>query len=383
MNVHNQNSLILAFDAKRLFNNRTGLGNYSRTLVKNLQSLYPEHQYHLFTPNAPKNQETEYFFDESKFVIHTPKRWNPLWRFFAVANQINELSPDIYHGLSHEIPFGINKRTSTVLTFHDLIFEKYPKQFSFWDRNMYHFKYKNAVTRADHIVAISQSTLNDLKTYYSVPQSKMSIVYQSCNELFFTTDIECSNNFKEDLPNDFYLYVGSIIERKGLVQIILAYAKLDYIYRKPLVIIGNGDLNYLKKVKDLIAYYRLQDKILFLKNINNQDLISFYDKCFCLIYPSIYEGFGIPVIESLARKKPVITSTLSSLPEAAGAGGILINPFDPTEIAHAMVRLHQKEIYTELVDKGFHYVQNNFSKQVTSHKMMELYHKVHDQNVFE
>jgi len=369
-------SLSLAFDAKRLFNNNTGLGNYSRTLVRNLQSCFPEHQYHLFTPKAPKSQETEYFFDQTKFTIHTPNRWNPLWRSWSIAHEINLLKPNIYHGLSHEIPFGIDHNTKKIVTFHDLIYEKYPNQFGFWDRNMYHFKYQNAAKRADHIIAISQSTAADLNSFYQTPYDKMSLVYQSCNDAFFIGKENTANNWDKKLPDNFYLYVGSIIERKGLVQIILAYAKLHVKFRKPLVIIGGGDQKYIQKVNDLIAYFSLEKNVFFLKNINNQDLITIYDRCFCLIYPSIYEGFGIPVIEALARHKPVITSNISSLPEAAGPGGILINPYEPLEITSALEQLHQNDYYQKLVREGHAYVENHFAKEKTAHQLMDVYQKV-------
>ncbi len=376
MNTPDLSSLHLAFDAKRLFNNHTGLGNYSRTLVRNLQSCFPKHQYHLFTPQAPINKETEYFFDESKFTVHVSKQWNPLWRIWAVSDQINEIRPDIFHGLSHEIPFGIDSSTKKIVTFHDLIYEKYPEQFGIWDRNLYHLKYRNSARRADHIVAISQSTASDLELYYDAPKHKLSVVYQSCNAAFLTDNHEGDDMKQLNFPKDFYLYVGSIIERKGLLQIILAYAKLNERYRKPLVVIGSGDQSYIKKVNDLIAYYRLGNHVLFLKNVNNQDLISIYDKCFCLIYPSIYEGFGIPIIESLARKKPVITSNLSSLPEAAGPGGLLINPYDPNEIAFALEQLHHEDYYQNLAMQGNNYVVNHFSKETTAHQLMTVYHSV-------
>lgn len=376
MDKQPKSSMTLAFDAKRLFNNYTGLGNYSRTLVRNLQSCFPDHKYYLFTPKATKNVETEYFFDQSKFTIYTPERRNPLWRTWAVSNGINEINPDIFHGLSHEIPFGLDERIKTIVTFHDLIYEKYPEQFGVWDRNLYHFKYKNAAKRADHIVAISKSTAIDLEYEYKIAKDKISVVYQSCNELFLTTDGSGKNTELLKNIKDYYLYVGSIIERKGLVQTILAYAKLNQKFRKPLVIIGSGDKKYIQKAKDLISYYHLEKDVLFLNNISNQDLISIYDHCFCLIYPSIYEGFGIPVIESLSRKKPVVTSNISSLPEAAGPGGILVNPFEPAEIAFALENLHQKDYYHKIAHQGHEYVVQNFTKETTAHQLMEVYSKV-------
>ena len=366
--------LVIAFDAKRLFNNFTGLGNYSRTLVKNLQHFYPQHEYHLFTPKIRKNDETVYFLDETKFIIHTPKNFNPLWRTFGMASDVNGLKPDIFHGLSHEIPFGIHHKTKKIVTFHDLIYEKFPDQFGLWDRTMYRWKYKSSAKRANHIAAISESTKNDLVDMYNISAEKISVIFQSCHDIFQdeTTDDE---NVIIELAgiNDYYLYVGSLIERKGLLQTIIAFAQLPETNRKPFVVVGKGSKNYKSKVTDMIRYYSLEEYFYFIDSISNQHLISVYDHCFALIYPSVYEGFGIPVIEALFRHKPVITSDISSLPEAAGPGAILVNPYSPDDISKAMIWLNEKKVYQDLSAKGHVYVKSRFSSETTTGSMMELY----------
>lgn len=366
--------LIIAFDAKRLFHNFTGLGNYSRTLVRNLQTYFPEHEYHLFTPSINKNEETSYFLDSEKFTIHTPEKWSPFWRTIGIASQINRLNPHIFHGLSHEIPFGLHKGIKKIVSFHDLIYEKYPKQFGWWDRNLYQLKYKNSAKRADYILAISESTSLDIQEMYHTDGSKISVIYQSCHQ-----DFQSLSSPDTGLPktishlNKYYLYVGSIIERKGLLQCVLAYAKLPETHRKPFVIIGNGDKKYTSQVVDMIKYYKLDQYFFFVNGISNSALVTIYDKSFCLVYPSIYEGFGIPIIESLFRKKPVITSDISSLPEAAGNGAILVNPFSPQDIAQAMVWLHDTSTYETLATKGFDYVSAKFSSEFTAQHLMNHY----------
>ncbi|HCV50011.1 MAG TPA: glycosyltransferase family 1 protein, partial [Saprospirales bacterium] len=127
--------LKIGFDAKRLFHNRTGLGNYSRTLVRNLQRLYPEHEYHLFTPKISQDSEVLYFLDKEKFIIHTCNgNFGSFWRSRGVTKEINAVGMDIYHGLSHEIPLNSHSLDAkTVVTMHDLIFEYYPEQFGLLD----------------------------------------------------------------------------------------------------------------------------------------------------------------------------------------------------------------------------------------------------------
>lgn len=372
--IETPKNMVIAFDAKRLFNNFTGLGNYSRTLVKNLQRYYPEHEYHLYTPGLKVNEENEYFTDKTKFILHTPKRYNPLWRTAGVSAEINGLSPDIFHGLSHELPFGLNKNILKLVSFHDLIYEKYPKQFGWWDRHAYHWKYSSAAKRADCIISISENTKADIVEHYGISEDKIQVIYQSCNQAFQDED---GGAFRI-LPQlagltEYYLYVGSIVERKGLLQTIIAYSGLPESYRKPFVVIGKGDKSYTTKVTDMIRYYGLEEYFYFVNSISNADLLDVYDRSFCLVYPSIYEGFGIPVIESLFRQKPVITSDLSSLPEAAGPGAILVNPYSPEDITAAMCHLHDKKLYDEISRKGAAYVRNRFSGAKTAASLMECY----------
>ena len=291
-----------------------------------------------------------------------------------MSDEINALKPDIFHGISHEIPFGLNSGIKTLVTFHDLIYEKFPDQFGWWDKKLYHHKYKSSAKRAGHIAAISESTKNDLMDIYYIPGEKISVIYQSCNDIFQdeTTD---EDNFLAELAEiqNYYLYVGSLIERKGLLQIIIAFAQLPEEYRKPFVVVGNGSKTYKTKVTDMIRYYSLEEYFYFIDRVSNQNLISVYDHCFALIYPSIYEGFGIPVIEALFRYKPVITSDISSLPEAAGPGAILVNPYSPDDIAQAMIWLNDKKAYDNLSSKGHTYVKSRFSSEETAGSMMELY----------
>jgi glycosyltransferase involved in cell wall biosynthesis len=368
--------LIIAFDAKRLFNNFTGLGNYSRTLVRNLQTYFPEHEYHLFTPKIIKNEETVYFLNNEKFIVHTPSFNSPMWRSVGMASDINKLRPNIFHGLSHEIPFGIHKSIKTVLTFHDLIYEKYPEQFGLWDRWMYKWKYRSSAKRTDHIIAISESTKEDLISMYEVDEHKISVIYQSCNDVFQIAEEETKLDGILANLSDYYLYVGSIIERKGLLSIIFAYAKLPDEYRKPFVVIGKGDKKYKQKVDDMIKYHGLASYFYFVNGISNERLLAVYDQSFALVFPSIYEGFGIPVIESLFRNKPVITSLISSLPEAAGPGAILVNPYDPDEICLAMIEINDSKKYDRLSRDGYTYVNDRFSSEGTATQLMDFYNLI-------
>lgn len=360
----------IGFDAKRLFLNNTGLGNYSRTLVRNLQFYFPEHQYFLFTPAIVCNSETQYFVDNPDFQIITPGSKSVFWRQWGINDDIKNLGLDIYHGLSHELPFGQKPgRTKHLVTIHDLIFELYPQYYSYTDRKLYSFKYRKSAEKADHIVSISENTANDVSKIWSIPRSKITTVYQACHPIIIEQE-------RSQTEKKHFLYVGSITERKNLVNVIKALQLFPPDERKPLVVIGSGR-EYRVKVESLINELNLFSWVTFTGQVDNDQLVDYYDSAIALLYPSQYEGFGIPIIECAFRKTPVITSLSSSMPEAGGPHTFYVNPEDETELYNQMnFIIKNQKLVRERVKKTYKYVKNVFEPSMLSEKMISLYKKV-------
>ncbi len=369
-------SVKIGFDAKRLFNNYTGLGNYSRNLVHGLNQFYPNHQYYLFTPKTKNNIETTEFL-KNPYQIVTPNYLpGGFWRTFTSAIQIKKLQLDIFHGLSHELPLGIHKtRTRSVVTIHDLIYKTFPNDFSVIDRKIYDYKFRYACEHADTIIAVSQSTRNDIIKFYKVPEDKVKVVYQSCHNQFKQplSNETISEVLKTyDLPQKYLLYVGSVIERKNLMGLVKAMEIIKDQHPYPLVVIGSGR-EYLQKVKDYVALKKLSQQILFRHPVAFQHLPALYQQALVFIYPSVYEGFGIPVIEALWSKTPVITSNLSSLPEAGGPGAYYIDPFQSESIAEGIHKVISDPDYAyNLAESGYNHVQQ-FSMKPLSHAIQKIY----------
>ena len=367
----------IGFDAKRLFKNFTGLGNYSRTLVQGLNEFYPENNYHLFTPSVSINNETQYFINDNKFNIVTPQNGiKALWRTTGCTKEINALNLDIYHGLSHELPIGIKKTSAkSIVTIHDLIYKTFPDDFSPIDILIYDFKFKYSCRNADKIIAISKSTKNDIIKYYKIPEKKIDVVYQSCHSNFkrILSKDEINNVInKYNLPGEYILYVGSIIKRKNLLGIVKALNLLKDKINIPLVVIGKGN-SYLNEVKKQIYATGIEDRIIFTTDIKFTDLPAVYQKALLFVYPSKYEGFGIPLIEALWSQTPVVTSHTSSLPEAAGPGAFYCNPEEASSIADGIFKiLHDTSYAQELVKSGFKHVQKFENKRTTT-QLMNIY----------
>lgn len=378
----------IAFDAKRAFTNGTGLGHYSRTLIRSLAYQFPEHEYYACTPKITDR------FDVSGFKnVHTivPEKFpasslRSVWRSSWIKNDLVKNNIDIYHGLSHEIPSGIQKLgMKTVVTMHDLIFERFPAQYPFIDRKIYRKKFQYACKYADKIIAISEQTKNDLIEIYHIAEEKINVCYQSCHvEFFQSVTAKEKERIKSlyHLPDQFFLYTGSVIERKNLLTICKAMALIEPKNRLPLVVIGDGGV-YKKLVQQFLKEKGLLDQVLFLSEQDDTkdlpgykqatDFPAIYQQALCMIYPSIFEGFGIPVLEALCSKIPVITSHISSMPEAGGDGALYISPHNEKQLAGYMLEImHNETLRKNLINKGWAHAQN-FTGAKCADAVMQVY----------
>ena len=380
----------IGFDAKRAYHNGTGLGHYSRTLIRSLAEYFPQHEYYLFNPKPSD------LFNLNAKNIHEVlpstllhKTLSSVWRSTWIKNDIGKHEIDIYHGLSNEIPFDIQKTgIRSIVTVHDVIFERYPEQYSRIDVEIYKRKFRYSCEHADKIIAISQQTKKDIIEFYKIPDKKIAVCYQSCNPAFTkTVDEKIKQQVKEkySLPDQYFLYVGSIIERKNLLGICKAVYLLRNDLKIPLVVIGDGT-KYKQQVKDFIKQNGLDNQVIFLSEdplakvassfLRAEDFPAIYQMAIAMIYPSFFEGFGIPVLEALCSRLPVITSTISSLPEAGGDGAYYVDPNSSEEIAEGMKKIfNEKAFAEELKEKGWRYAQN-FTQQKCAAGVMKVYENV-------
>lgn len=369
----------IGYDAKRLFNNFTGLGNYSRTLLQNMATYYPDNEYFLYTPRVNKSPETAFFLNSPLFSVHAPRRGSGAWwRSFSVVNDLKRHKIQLFHGLSHEIPSGVRKAgIPSVVTMHDLAFKRFPHFYPFFDRHIYDFKFRYACQHAERIVAISESTRNDVVEFYDIAPEKISVIYQSCHERFQQEKSQKTIDYilkKYQLPKDYLLFVGSLSERKNPLAILQAMVQLPSALQLPLVIIGDGQ-PYKKKIQDFAQRHKMQRKVLFIRP-EYEDMPAIYQQADVFIYPSFYEGFGIPILEALFSETPVITSNVSSLPEAAGPDSWLVNPDRADEIAAGIQKILEDQAFRRnMIEKGYQYAQR-FQGDLLSDQMMELYEDV-------
>lgn len=345
----------IGFDAKRYFLNKSGLGNYSRDLVRILETYYPENTYLKYTPktNLSTIEDNTIKLPQGKLK----NKLSSLWRNKWIVDDLARDHIDIYHGLSGEIPHGLHKNgIKSVVTMHDLIFLKFPELYKPLDRYIYNRKFRRATLEADKIVAISEQTKRDLMEFYNIREQQIEVVYQGCHPAFKiqkTTSEKEILRKKYNLPTRFVLNVGSIEPRKNAFHIVKAVESLDI----PLVIIGKGT-KYSKEIQSYIQAKGLQKKIFILQGFTMEELSSIYAMAEVFVYPSKYEGFGIPIIEALYSGTPVITTNSGVFPEAGGPFSYYVNPEDIEELCYAIQSVVENTtMREEMIGKGLEYVQ--------------------------
>lgn len=368
----------IGFDAKRLFVNNTGLGNYSRTLVENLHRFHPEHDLYLYAPRLVRNDRTEVFF-ESGYRLRSPMGPAKMgWRSFGMTHNLRKDGIELYHGLSHELPFNLEKsKIPSVVTIHDLLYKYFPMDFPLIDRWVYEKKFSAACSKADRIIAISEATRTDIMEHFGIQPQRIQVIYQTIHPIFRHTPVmETISNVREkyNLPAEFILYVGSIIRRKNLEVLIKALDLMPPKKRLPLIIVGNGKI-YLDYIEQLIDDLKLHHNIIRIKNPSLDEINIFYRLASISVYPSLMEGFGLPVLESIACGTPVITTRRSSLVEAGGKVAYYIDGGDEEELAALMMqKIGTKESFGENIEVQRHLAQ--FYPERLTEQLDNLYKEV-------
>lgn len=344
----------IGFDAKRLFQNVSGLGNYSRNTVNMLSSHYKNDQFHLFTPE--KGEEINYALGDNVFEHSPDGHWNfgvlkSVWHSYGILNDLKNIGVDIFHGLTNEMPLNKpDKSIRTVVTIHDLVFATHPEYYNPVDKVIYDASIRNSARNSDLLIAVSQKTKDSLINHFHIDEKKIKVVYQSCDQNFFasiTEDAKEAIRLKYNLPSEFILSVGTIEKRKNLLAVLQAVkqAKIDM----PLVIIGQPT-KYLDALIEYISKHDLKRQVVLLHSVNHDELPSIYQMCSLFMYVSKVEGFGIPVVEALASRVPIITSKGTAMEEAAGTGALYVDPNNVDDISAGMLKLLQdSELRNSLV----------------------------------
>lgn len=381
----------IGFDAKRAAQNRTGLGNYSRFVIRILSEKFAGNQYHLYTPKPHRMPYLQEIPTLKHLFLHFPpqgiwSRIRSLWRVWGITKDIQKDGIQIFHGLSNELPLNIGtpeqrkmktggKGCKYIVTIHDLIFIHTPQYYHWIDRQIYNFKFRRACRCADRVIAVSEYSKQEIMHYYHTPESKIDVVYQGCDPVF-SQEIEEGKlqevKARYQLPDKFVLYVGSIEERKNLMLVAKAMAELNRRAAIHVVAVGRRTA-YVDQIQDFLKAQGIDHLFHFYHQVPYADLPSFYKWASTFAYPSRIEGFGIPLLEAISSGVPAIGCTGSCLEEAGGPNSIYVNPDDAKGMADAILRTCTDEpLRQHMISEGKKYALN-FSDEKLSHDLMTVY----------
>lgn len=368
----------IGYDAKRLFCNHRGLGNYSRDLIRILSQYYPNNQYDLFTPKieitVPINSHNTQIIQPTGVYKLLP---SSIWRSIGLNAEIKRQGDEVFHGLSQELPIGIEKLSiKKIITFHDAIFIRYPELYTSSYRRIFTAKNIQSCRVADRIIAVSEQSKRDAIEFFKADPAKVDVVYQGCNNIFRqTASDENKEQIKKkyNLPRDYMLFVGAIEPRKNIATILRAIhqEKIDV----PLIIIGKETV-YTREMHELTANLLLSEQIYFLHQVETIDLPVIYQMAQLFIYPSIFEGFGIPILEALCSGTPVISSLGSCFEETGGKHSLYVQPQNAQEVGAAIQTiLNDSNLKMKMKVEGLLHAQK-FTDDKIAKRLMNLYKSI-------
>ena len=364
--------MIVGIDAKRIVRNGTGLGSYGRTLVNDLIRLGDSDlQLRLYAPDEGRDdlrnqmiEGTEFCYPKGK-PSGLRKAW---WRSRGIVKDLLRDGIEVYHGLSGELPTGLRKAgIKGIVTIHDLIFMRHPEYYHWLDTKIYEWKFRQTLREADHIIAISERTRQDIlelggKQY----ADRISVIYQSFAPRFsaeVSAERKAEVRERYKLPQRFVLNVGTIERRKNLAVAVEAVDLMPQDIH--LVAVGRQT----KYVNELPHSERLH----LLSGVPDQDLAAIYSLAEVFVYPSRYEGFGIPIIEAIAAGLPVVACTGSCLEEAGGPYSRYVSPDDHIGMSEALkMSLRGARGRQERIDKSREYIRRFQGNDVAS-QVAQLY----------
>ena len=395
---------IIGFDAKRIVKNATGLGSYSRTLVNDLarqditlrlyapdegradlrEQIVKQDNVTFCYPHASSHRQSRFF------TLHS-SLFTSLWRSRGIVRDLLRDGVQLYHGLSGELPIGLHKSgIKSVVTIHDLIFLRHPEYYHWFDTKIYAWKFRQTLREADQIIAISECTKRDIIAFGHIDPSRISVIYQSYAPRFSSS---ASQNHGDQnhgdcprdssaakimgtvpvIPSRYILSVGSIEARKN---ILLAVKALPYLPEDLSLVIVGRHTKYTDLVIDYAKAHNLNHRIHILHGVTDDELPALYAGAEAFVYPSRYEGFGIPIIEAISSGLPVVACTGSCLEEAGGPDSLYVDPDDVKGMAAAIRQcLRGAEGREERIARSREYIHRFEGADVAS-QVISLYNRL-------
>ena len=374
----------IGINTRYLQRKQSGIERYIEELIVHLGVIDKENKYILFfnkhaqIPKLPLPDNFRILTSR----LPTKNLWiRILWEHIFLWYEIKKNKIDVFHGPAFFVPLLKPKNCKYVITVHDITFVKFPETFTLGTRLYYKLLFPHSLKLADVIITDSESTKNDLIKEYNLYKKNTKVVYLGISPNFLTKlkkEKLDEVKIKYNLPNKYFLFTGVLSPRKNVEKIIEVFSRLkqkeEYKGYKLIIVGRRGWLfeNIFNKVKQL----NLEEEVEFIDYVPEKDLPAIYNLADLFLFPSLYEGFGFPILEAMAQDTPVITSNISSMPEVAGNAAILVDPKNTEEIESAIEKLRKiPNLRESLIKKGSLQVKK-FKWQKTAEKTKQIYDEI-------
>ncbi len=381
----------IGFDGSRAFNkNKTGTENYSWQILHNISLLDHKNTYYVYIrPGSVIDGDWPKNF---KFITIPYKRF---WTQLGLASQTFKDPLDILFVPAHTLPIIKRPGLKTIMTVHDLGAEYLPNFHQLKQRLYLNYMTHHQLKSADHLIAVSESTKKDLITKIQIPRNKITVVYEGFNNQLFRHRLSSGTLSKSLLefgivPNNYFLFVGTIQPRKNLMRLIEAYslychAELVSASRSrnefgmtdiPDLVLAGSKGWLADEIYALPEKLGIKDKVKFLGYVPDEKLPDLYQGAVALLFPSLFEGFGLPILEAFASGCPVLTSTSSSLPEVGGKAALYVDPESINSIAEGIKDIQSTKLTSQLMSYSKDQL-DKFSWQKAAFKTLAIFEQIH------
>lgn len=351
---------------------RTGTETYSLEIIKRLAKLAsPQHHLRLYTSQPPQHTD----WPDSPYVETRIIPWPRLWTHLRLSAELHLHPPDALFVPAHVLPLSCP--VPAMVTVHDLGYLHYPEAHRSFDRWYLDWTTRRHTRVARHLIADSQATRDDLLGFYKARPEQISVVYLGRDEMLARINerqvIEAAKS-KYNIQGDYLLYLGTLQPRKNLLRLIEAFHQAVAALQETdlrLVIAGRQGWLYAE-ILERAQQLGIAERVIFPGFVAETDKPALLSGALAYVFPSLYEGFGLPVLEAMACGVPVLTSNCSSLPEVAGQAALLVDPHDTAQIAEGLVRLiTQADLRSELVERGYRQILH-FSWSKAAEQVLEI-----------
>lgn len=336
--------------------NLEGLGRFSYETSKWIVNNHPEHEYFFIFDR--KFDEKYLFSERITPIVIPPQARHPLlwyiWYEWALPYVLKKHKIDLF--LSTDGLGSLRSKIPSCTIIHDLAFEHFPDQVSYLTRKYYQYFIPRYLKQSSMLGTVSQASRNDMIEKYGIDKDRIDIVESACSDMFRPQPAATRQAVKTKYTNgnDFFIFVGAINPRKNVIRIVEAYDKFRQKYPADIKLLLIGRKAWMTKdFEDAVQRHAFKNDIIHLQDVANDELVRLLGSAIASLYPSLLEGFGLPILEAQKSHTPVITSNCFSMPEVAGDAALLVDPFDTDDLFQKMGMVYEDEnLRNSLIEKG-------------------------------